>query len=74
MAELGQHLDLRLKLVNALLGQRVPTLDCHLHPTIYLTVVYIPKPTFAKEKGFIKVICGSLDLHERDVVAKVGFL
>ena len=47
MPEIGQHLDFILKFLDALLGLRVTTLDCHLQPTSYLTVVYIPKPTFA---------------------------
>jgi len=64
VAQLGQHLNLCLELMNTLLGHWVATLDFHLGATIYLSEIHIPKPTFAKQEGLIKIIGGSLNFRK----------
>ncbi|KAM3259363.1 hypothetical protein ACQJBY_050898 [Aegilops geniculata] len=71
--ELGQHLDLRLELMDALLRHRVAPLDRHLGAAVDLPEVHVPEPTFAEQEGLVEVLGGGLKLGESEVAAEVGW-
>uniref|UniRef100_A0A804QYF7 Uncharacterized protein n=1 Tax=Zea mays TaxID=4577 RepID=A0A804QYF7_MAIZE len=68
--QLGQHLDLRVELVDALLRLRAPALHRHLGAVVDLPDVHVAEPAHADDGLLVEVLGGRLDLREREEAAQ----
>ncbi|KAH0458238.1 hypothetical protein IEQ34_013553 [Dendrobium chrysotoxum] len=70
VAELGEHLDLCMKLCNTLIGVGVSSLDCDLCSVFKLSNVYVAEAADTNDGVGGPVLCCLSKLSKREVAAQ----